>query len=128
MFGFLNVTSPDIHTNSGRHLVLVHAEGALGLVKEALASATVDVLVLRAAGLVSERLASRLLVVWLDTAGDLVTSVGEGLANLVASGLGGVRLERFRGLCGHCQYVLVKQKVRVKLTYCRSSSCVRSQP
>jgi len=49
--------------------VLVHSEGALGLVEDALARGTVNLAVLGAAELVGELLASRFLGIGLDTTG-----------------------------------------------------------
>jgi hypothetical protein len=84
-----------------KHLVLVsHTKSVLGLVEDRLAGAAVNVLVLGAAELVGEGLLTGLLRVWDDAAGDLVGGISEGLTDLLAGGLGGVRLETLLGLGG----------------------------
>lgn len=52
--------------------MLVHAEGTLGLVEDGLAGRAVDLTVLAAAGLVSDLLAERLVVVGLGATGRLL--------------------------------------------------------
>lgn len=83
-------------TASGQgYLVLVHAKRMLGLVHNAFAGTTVNVVILGASHLVTKRLARRLVAVWLGLTCNLVTRAGERLLGLVKSGLGRVGL-----LCG----------------------------
>ena len=90
--------------------MLAHAERALDLVADRLASGAVDFVVLGAAHLVAEGLGGGLVVVWfrvsrggtgllgskerrtrLGLAGGLVGGAGQALLGLVEGGLGGVR-------------------------------------
>lgn len=107
------------HWNELDNLVVVHAQGVLDLVatvtdrlahlhgsdmeKQNLhgGSGTAVSLVVRGAlGLVKSRLGSRLLVIGLDAADNAVSSVAEGLADLLLGRLGGVRSKLLLGLCG----------------------------
>lgn len=99
-------------------LFLVHAEGALGLVEDAVAGAAVHTLVLAAAEGVGGLLAGRLVLgglaatvnllinvlvnrtfVWWSLPSHLVANIGDVLLELVRSGLGGVGLNTLLELC-----------------------------
>jgi len=71
-------------------VLVTETKGVLGLVHDALASASVHILVLGAAKLVRYLLARRLLGVGNGSAGNLITGAGEGLLHLLGGGLGGV--------------------------------------
>jgi hypothetical protein len=60
-------------------------------------------IVMGALGLVETLLGSALLVIGLEAAGDAVGGIGEGLLNLVLSGLGGIGSYLLLGLCKVCK-------------------------
>ena len=67
---------------TGKHLVLVHAKGVLGLVHEALLGSTVDGFVFAAAELVASGLGVGLAAVGLCAADHLIGATGDALLGL----------------------------------------------
>lgn len=98
--------------------MLVHSQGVLGLVDDAFAGASVNVLVLASAKLVRGGLSSRLLAIGNNSAEDelaiitslriayydylprdLISGSGNSLLELLGGRLGGIGLEALLGLC-----------------------------
>jgi hypothetical protein len=71
-------------------VLITHPQGVLGLVHDAISRTAVDRVVLAAADLVAEGLASGLVRVRDDAAADIVGGVGEGLLHLLGGRFGGV--------------------------------------
>jgi hypothetical protein len=69
---------------------VVHTDGVLGLVHEALLGASMNRLVLATTELVGDLLCGRLAVVGLGAASDLVGTAGDAFFGLLEGGLGGV--------------------------------------
>lgn len=96
---------PQTHANRGgfdgysmADILLVHAQSVLDLVANRAGGTAVVLVVFGALGLVKGRLASGLVIVGLNTAGNAVAGVSEGLLDLLLGGLGGVRSDFLLGL------------------------------